>query len=923
MTIKKSLVAGTAFLMLGAQVHAQTKPTAAKKPAQSAASASLPAPVKLTSVEGITEYRLGNGMQVLLFPDPSKPEITVNVTYKVGSRHEGYGETGMAHLLEHMVFKGSPKHTNIPAELTSHGARPNGSTSYDRTNYFETFSATDENLNWALDMESDRMVNSFIADKDLKSEFSVVRNEFESGENNPSGVLLERILSTAYLWHNYGKSTIGSKEDIEKVPIQNLQAFYKKYYQPDNAVVIVAGKIDEAKTLALVNKYFGSIPKPSRVLDKTYTIEPQQDGERFVELRRVGDVQSVACAYHIPSGSHQEYAALDVLNEVLTNEPNGRLYQSLVKSGKASLIWGWAAGLHDPGFIYLNADVLKEKSLDDAKNTMFATLDELRTKPVTDAEVEKGKAKLMSDFETAYRNTGRVGLLLSEFIAQGDWRTGFIYRDNLKKVTAADVNKVAAAYIMNSNRTYGVFIPTANPVRASIPETPDVAAMVKDYKGQAALAAGEAFDPTPENIDKRTEHVALVSGAKFALLPKVNRGNTVEARITIRVGDEASLRDKATLAEVTASMLKRGTRKRTMAQINETLDKLSSKMDISSNNQTVIVNITSTRQNLPQVLELVTEILHEPAFAADEFKTQITEDISALEQERSEPQAIAQREFGRAITAFPKGHILYQMNVDEEVAARKALTVDDVKKFHADYYNGSSATAAVVGDFDVPTVKQSLNKMLDNWTAVKSYTRVVNPYQAVQAKDQDILTPDKKNAMMFCGMCIKMKDENSDYAALSMGNFIFGGGFLNSRLANRIRQKEGISYGVGSFLQASSVDENTVFGSYAIYNPENKAKLEAAWKDELNKIIAEGITEDELKAAKSGYIQYRQNGRAQDGQLAAKLNTNEFLGRNMSWEKALDDKLEALTVADVNAAIKKYLTADKVSFIKAGDFKKQ
>ncbi|HQE12001.1 MAG TPA: pitrilysin family protein, partial [Flavipsychrobacter sp.] len=432
-------------LLLTGVATAQTKPKA---------------PVKITSVEGITEYRLGNGLQVLLFPDPSKPTITVNITYHVGSRHEGYGESGMAHLLEHMVFKGSTKHKNIPAELTKHGASPNGTTWYDRTNYFETFNATDENLNWALDLESDRMINSFIDNKDLQSEFTVVRNEFESGENSPSGVLMERILSTAYLWHNYGKSTIGSKEDIEKVPIENLKAFYKKYYQPDNATLVVAGKIEEAKTLELVNKYFGGIPRPTRVLPKTYTVEPVQDGERFVELSRKGDVQAIAMAYHIPAGTHPDYAAVDVLNEVLTNEPNGRLYQSLVKSGKASSVWGWAAGLHDPGFIYINADVLKEKSLDDVKKTMFATIDELKTKPVTEDEVNKAKARLLKDYETVFRNSTRVGTLLSEYIGQGDWRSGFLYRDYLKKITAADVNRAAGNYMIASNRTYGTFIPS-------------------------------------------------------------------------------------------------------------------------------------------------------------------------------------------------------------------------------------------------------------------------------------------------------------------------------------------------------------------------------------------------------------------------------------------------------------------------------
>ncbi|MFA7474081.1 MAG: pitrilysin family protein, partial [Spirosomataceae bacterium] len=223
-----------------------------------AAAQNLPEGVeKVVSVEGITEYRLDNGLRVLLFPDPSKPTITVNVTYLVGSRHEGYGEAGMAHLLEHMVFKGTPRHPNITQELTERGARANGTTWYDRTNYFETFAASDENLKWALDLEADRMINSFIAKKDLESEFSVVRNEFEAGENSPFRVLMQRVMDVAYSWHNYGKSTIGNRSDIERVPIENLQAFYRKYYQPDNAILMVAGKIDEEKTMEYVKQYFG------------------------------------------------------------------------------------------------------------------------------------------------------------------------------------------------------------------------------------------------------------------------------------------------------------------------------------------------------------------------------------------------------------------------------------------------------------------------------------------------------------------------------------------------------------------------------------------------------------------------------------------------------------------------------------------
>lgn len=910
-----------AMLIAHAPANAQTKKAApAAKPASAAAPAPK-APIKVTSVEGITEYHLDNGLKVLLFPDPSKPTITVNITYLVGSRMEGYGETGMAHLLEHMVFKGSTKHTDIPKELTAHGANPNGTTWYDRTNYYETFSATDENLNWALDLESDRMVNSFIAKKDLESEFSVVRNEFESGENDPSGVLMERILSTAYLWHNYGKSTIGSKEDIEKVPIENLQAFYKKYYQPDNAVLLVAGKIDEAKTLELVNKYFGSIPRPSRVLQATYTVEPTQDGERMVELRRVGDVQVAACAYHIPAGAHADYPAIDVLNEVLTNEPNGRLYQALVKSGKASRVWSWAAGLKDPGFLYINADVLKEKSLDSVKEIMFSTISGIKSKPVTDEEVEKGKAKLMKDFEQLYRNSQRIGLVMSEFIGQGDWRLAFLYRDNLKKVTADDVNKAATTYLVKSNRTVGTFHPTAKPKRAEIPANPDVAALVKDYKGQAALEQAEAFDVSPANIEKRTERGQLPGGAKYALLTKSTRGNTVEGRIVIRLGDAKSLENKGVLTQLTASMLNKGTKDKTMAQINETLDKLSSTVRVYGRGQSVTFYITSTKQNLPATLDVVNEMLRSPSFPESEFKTLVEENLTQLEQERSEPDAIANRAFDRTLYPYPKNDFRYYMEVDEEAQAVKAATVADVKDFYKKYYNGGAATAAFVGDFDAAVVKEKLSKGLANWSSPVTYTRVKTEYADIKPENKEFKTPDKKNAMYFSGMRLKIRDDNPDYAAMSMGNFIFGGGFLNSRLATRIRQKEGISYGVGSFLTAASQDESGMFGSYAIYNPDNKEKLEAAWKEELNKMLNEGFTEDELKQAKSGYLQYRETGRAQDGQLASKLESYLNLDRKMDWDKAMDDKLEKLTVADVNAAMKKHIDPNKITYIKAGDFK--
>lgn len=905
MPLSKFILTCTFFVFAAGYLSAQTPP----------------APEKVTSVEGITEYKLANGLRVLLFPDPSKPTMTVNITYLVGSRMEGYGETGMAHLLEHMVFKGSKKHTNIPQELTAHGASPNGSTWYDRTNYFETFNATEENLKWALDLESDRMVNSFIAQKDLESEFSVVRNEFEMGENYPEAILEERVMSTAYLWHNYGKSTIGSKEDIEKVPAERLQVFYKKFYQPDFAVLTVAGKIDPAKTLELVNQYFGVIPKPTRVIEEPYTVEPTQDGERIVELKRVGDVQAVSCGFHIPSGSHADYAPIEVLTEILTNEPSGRLYKALVETKKATSQYGYSQGLKDPGFVYFSAQVLKEKPLADARAAMLGVMDELATKPITNEELERAKNTIIKNNDLLLNNSSRVGLTLSEYIAVGDWRLFFIDRDRVEKVTLDDVNRVAKAYFKQSNRTVGLFYPEAKPDRAEIPASPNVNDLVKNYKGREALADAEAFDASTSNIDKRTKTGKLDGGAKYALLSKSTRGNSVQVNITLRIGTEKSLENKAKIAELTAAMLDRGTTTKTREQIKDGFDKLKADVNIYGGGQNVVVQITTIRKNLDNALKLVADVLRNPSFPAAEFDKLKDEQISGLEQEKSEPQSLAFNRFSRLSSQYPKGHLKYAMDYEEQEAAVKAVKLDDIKQLYKSFYNSSNATVAIVGDFDETTASAELKNMLSNWKSDQKYEHIPDMYFDVAPKTEKVSTPDKKNAMFVAGMNLKLKDDDADYAALTMGNFMLGGGFLNSRLATRIREKEGISYGVGSWIRGGELDQSGEFGSYAIYNPDNADKLMAAYKEEVNKVLKEGYTNDELKDAKSGYLQSRKVSRSNDGQLVYKLSSYQFLNRTLQWDENMDKKIEALTVEQINAAMRKFIQPEKIVYVQAGDFK--
>jgi zinc protease len=914
-------------LVMAAPLAAQKKKQKVQAPPQPPAVVEVvkpttPPPVKVTSVEGISEYRLHNGLRVLLFPDNSKQTFTMNVTYLVGSKHENYGETGMAHLLEHLVFKGTPKYPfNIMKELEDRGGNFNGTTSLDRTNYFEILTATEENLKWAIEMEADRMVNSFIAQKDLDSEMTVVRNEYESGENSPIGVLFKKLSGGAYQWHSYGKSTIGERSDIENVSIDRLQGFYRKYYQPDNAVVVLAGKFDEGKTLAYVNEYFGAIPKPSRELQPFYTREPTQDGERVVTVKRVGDVQYAAVAYHIPPGSHEDYAPIAVLSNILTTQPSGRMNKSLVDTKKASSVFALTRATKEPGLMMAFAEVLKEKSLDDARSTMIKTFNDIVKTPPTKEEVDRAKGEILKQFELNFNNSDRIGIFLSEYIAMGDWRLFFLYRDRLEKVTTEDVLRVAQVYLKDDNRTVGLFIPTEKPDRAEIPAAPDVDALVSGYKGKQALASGEEFDPSPTNIETRTQRSALPNGMKVAYLPKKTRGESVQLRMTLRFGDEKNLVNKGTAGQYAASMLDKGTSKMSRQQIKDEFDRLKARVSISGSATAVNVSIETTGPNLAETLKLVGHIVKEASFPADEFEKLKNERIAAIEAQRTEPQAVASIRLQKYTSPYPKGDPRYAEDFDESLATIKSLKLEDVKKFHKDFYGANNGTLAISGDFDPSTINDVLTEQFGNWKSPANYKRLEAKIKKVQPIDEKLETPDKANAFFLAQYAWEYSDSESDYAALELGHYMLGGGTA-SRLFSRIRGKEGISYGVGSFFSAGNLDKVGNFTAYAIYAPENVGKLEETFKEEILKAINEGFTAEEVEAAKSGWKQSRSVGRAQDASVASTLNNYLFTNRTMQWDEELEKKVQALTVAEINAAMKKHLNYDNLNLVKAGDFAK-
>jgi zinc protease len=565
------------------------------------------------------------------------------------------------------------------------------------------------------------------------------------------------------------------------------------------------------------------------------------------------------------------------------------------------------------------AELSKTQNLTEARKVLLEELEGLQKKPVTEEELKRAKASLLSDIDKTINDPQKLAVQLSESIANGDWRLFFLQRDRIENLKLADLQSVAANYFKESNRTLGQFIPTATPDRSKLPDVVDVAKLVADYKGKAAASEGEVFDISPANIEKRTERLALASGMKLILTPKKTRGETVSGVFTLRFGDEASLFNQATTSNLTASLLMRGAGNLQRAEISAKLDELKTQIEVSGGGQTVTVRFDSLRKNLPEVLNLVRDILRKPTFADKEFELLVQESTAGLESQRSEPNAMGSQAMALALDVYKKGDIRAARSLDESIAALKMAKLEQVKQFHSSYYGVSFSEFALVGDFDSDAVKSQITQLFGDWKSPKAYTRLKAERKVAKPGATQLEAPDKANAFFLAGLPVSLQDTQADFVPLQLANRVLGGG-VKSRLLDRFRQKDGLSYGAGSQLSASSFEPSGMWVLYAIYAPQNLAKLKAGVQEELAKFVKDGITAEELTDAKKGWQEERKISRAQDRALAAGHVAQTAANRTMAFVEKVDAQIEATTLEEVNTAIRKTLDPAKFLNIYAGDF---
>ncbi|HEY5949220.1 MAG TPA: insulinase family protein, partial [Kofleriaceae bacterium] len=686
--------------------------------------------------------------------------------------------------------------------------------------------------------------------------------------------------------------------------------------------LIVSGKYDDASALASIEKTFGSIPRPKRELAPTYSVEPVQDGERTVTLRRNGDVHVIGLAYHTVAGTSDDFPAVEAALDILTREPSGRLYKKLVETKLAASVSDSAMATHDPFLAQLTAEVRDGKNVATVEKIMIEEIEGLGASKIDDKAVERWRTATLKEIELAMADSERIAVELSEYAALGDWRTLFAYRNRVGKTTVADVQRVAKTFFKSSNRTLGKFIPTKTIDRAPLTETPDINAYVKGVEAGEVKEQGEVFAATLDNIEQRTTRVQLKGGIKAALLPKKTRGGKVELQLALHWGDEKSLQNKSTQAELLGAILARGTTKKSYQDLQDLEDQLKAHIWFATSADGLTLHIETLRDKLPAAIDLAAEMLKSPSFPDKELEIVRQEQLSALEQQQQDPMTVAFHTISQLTSKWPKSDPRYSQSIAEQIVAIKAVKMPAIKQFYKDFAGAGHGELAVVGDFDPKAITAQIEGHFEKWQTKKPYKRLEGKAFGMPGATKSVDIKDKEMTTLALSHDIQMKDTDADYPAWLMVSQVLGGDAA-SRAWMRLREKEGLSYGVGTWAFADAFDNVGGFGGYAIVAPQNLAKAKASLLEEIDKLTNSKVTAEELKRAKDTWIKEQDTGLSNDGYVIEMLSRQTFRGRTTAYTKELRAKIQAVTADDVARVAKQYLDPKRLVIVDAGDLAKQ
>lgn len=857
---------------------------------------------------GIKEYKMtSNNLRVLLKKDKSAPVATFMVTYEVGSRNEAIGYTGSTHLLEHLMFKGSRKFNTTKGNsvfqtLQSLGARMNATTWLDRTNYFAVLPS--EHLESLIEIEADRMRNAWIKEEDRQSEMTVVRNEFERGQNSPSGVLDEHIWATAYHAHPYHHSTIGWKEDIENVSIERLKEFYDTFYWPNNATAIAIGDFEEKDALAMIKKHFGKIRKSTKPIPEVYTAEPEQEGIRTVTLKRAGQQGIVGVAHKTPSATNKDAAAFMVLSSILSSGKNSRFYKNITDKGLTTSIYIWDSLFKDPGLFTVYANLSPDVKHKTVESLIIQEYEKIKTDGVTEAEVKKAQAQLVAAMKFSQDGSYAIASGLNEAIASGDWTLYTTYSEKIKNVTKEDVQRVVVEYFKEDLSTVGYFIPKNKGAQGerAITNAKELEKIKKKY-----ITGAEE-----ESLSSKIVQSEPISGVRLFSL---ERGSGVVTMQGSFLGGDVYSNENRRVSDMVASMLDQGTKNMSKFEISEKLESVGARLNFFNGQARVGFSGKFLEEDTEMVFEIMADQIKNPLFSEQELEKVKKRAIAGYKRSKESTRGNAMNNMLEAF--YGKDHQNSPTNPDQAIEDIKNITAQNLEEYHRKNYGTGSMVIVVVGDIKHQELEKMVKEGFGGWKKSPLNTKQEERVASKKAGKVYLTMQDKTSTDFLVGTALEIDRYHPDYLPLYLGTHTLGGNF-SARLMQTVRVKEGLTYGINSSLSGFGNGNDGYWMVGGTFAPQLLSKGESSTLREIKLWLDKGITQKELDVTKSTLTGGFQVGFDTTGGLASGILSAVVTHNSLEYLDSYPEQVKKITLDQVNEAIKKYITLDGLYRVAAG-----
>jgi zinc protease len=860
---------------------------------------------------GISSYKLPNGFKIILIPYPSAHNTRVELLVRSGSKLEGYGETGMAHLLEHMLFKGAGSRKNIKEDLTKLGAIYNGTTNQDRTNYFETVDADPKKVDELIRLEADRFIRARFTAIDLASEMTVVRNELENSEKEPSQLVLSALARHGFNWHGYSRSTIGARSDIEGASFAALQAFHKKHYRPDNAALIISGKFEAKRVLATAGQLFAVAKNPNLARPANWTSESPQTEISKTELSLTAGTTVAASAWKLPGMKERDAHALDLAAAFICDSDWGSLRKDIVLERKLAVsasCFTW--NQPDYGRFIAFARTDQKANADELSQEIVKHIQAAATRGASQEQLERSRLSELNKFQNALDSHEAVAGLVSESEAAGDWRLFFWMRDVIDSVTLQEANEALKKWVVSFNRSDVVLRHADVATPLVFPKPISAESRVTGQTWPNLLSSADSAPTSLLEISKATARFNLDGqSVQVALIKRKTQSDKVWLSFENDYGNPTQLKNRKVSCDAASSLMAYGGNGMDRDALSSKMEKLKATWNIGLSG----IYIEVPRENFAETFEILISVWADPLMPVVEFERYKASRVATLEAALKNPISLADNQVRMRFDNYPDGHWSKPKTYPALIQEVKNLTHDDILKCSRDFGKVSHARIGVVGNLSVDEFRELWSKTNLKNSSSSTYERVPTPEAPanVDVTPITVMMPDKTNARVVGTTVVPISFKSDDFPALQLAVYVLGGN-SSSLIWQQLRETEGLAYSSGMQVAASSFDNRSTIQLYATSSTPNADKVLGSLKAVLSKVLTEGFSSEQIEKAKSAWMQKRKSTLGDESEFVSTLVDSLYDGRDFEAIANFDEKIKGINHAQATAAIRKYVDLTKL-----------